>query len=188
MFDTILASVISYISTNLDDLFLLTFLYLQLTSRGRWRILAGRFLGIGALVAVSLLGAYGLTFVPEQYIRLLGLVPIGLGVKEWLAYRRDGEDDEAEAADGRAAGLSSAALLTIASGADNIGVYIPLFAGFSGGQIGIMLMIYALMTILFCLVGERLAELPRLRGLLERYQHILVPVIFIALGIYILLD
>ena len=85
MLQTTLTAILCYTSTNIDDLFLLTLLCAQADSKaGQRSILTGHCLGIGALTAVSLLGAFGLQFIAdERLVRLLGLIPILLGIRSW---------------------------------------------------------------------------------------------------------
>ena len=51
-----------------------------------------------------------------------------------------------------------------------------------------LVIVFLLLLALWCLIGMKLASLPMLKAAIARYKHILVPVVFIALGIYILLD
>ena len=90
MLQTILTAILCYTSTNIDDLFLLTLLCAQADSKaGQRSILTGHCLGIGALTAVSLLGAFGLQFIAdERLVRLLGLIPILLGIRSWRQTQR----------------------------------------------------------------------------------------------------
>lgn len=68
-----------------------------------------------------------------------------------------------------------------------IGVYIPLLVDFSKTQILLFLSVFAVMTILWCFVSACLIGIPSIKNKLQRYKNILVPVIFVSLGIYILL-
>lgn len=208
-------------------------LYAQVDEHFKKRyVVIGQYLALGILVAVSLLGAYGLNFVPQEYIGLLGLVPIALGVKEWLEYRKEQrksnaqedepEEDEPEedapkkeVADnvaGQTAHKSktgklqtaltniktiaskvinpqilSVIVIVVANGADNIGVYIPLFTGYSTGQIAIAVLVFALMMALWCFLGDQITNLPGVKAVIQKYKHIAVPVVLIALGFYIML-
>lgn len=189
MLDVAITSILAFVSTNIDDIFLLMLLYAQATeSRARRSILAGRYAGTGFLLAVSILGAYGLQFVSGQYLRLLGLVPIGLGIKAWVDYRRqkDGVEDE-ESTELRRIGFLTVALITVSAGGDNIGVYIPLFAGYGVPQLICVTVVFAVMTALWSWLGERLADLPLIRQKIRQYKDRAVAVIFVVLGVYILL-
>ena len=82
----------------------------------------------------------------------------------------------------------SVALITIANGADNIGVYTPLFASFSAGQMMILCAMFAFMIALWCILAKRIADLPLLNKVLVRYKHVLVPIVLVMLGVYILVQ
>jgi cadmium resistance protein CadD (predicted permease) len=72
-----------FAATNVDDLVVLTVLFLACRAEGQpkaWQIWAGQYVGIAALVAASGAAALGLAIVPESWVGLLGLVPVALGV------------------------------------------------------------------------------------------------------------
>ena len=142
MLQTILTAILCYTSTNIDDLFLLTLLCAQADSKaGQRSILTGHCLGIGALTAVSLLGAFGLQVIAdERLVRLLGLIPILLGIRSW----RQTKVDDAPSLSRATLGTSGIFLLTIANGADNVGVYIPAFSRSSPLQLGVTFLLFAL--------------------------------------------
>ena len=75
-----LTSLTAFASTNIDDLFILT-LFFGNKKIKQPEIIAGQFLGIVALIAVSLLGSLIGLVVDPAYIGILGLVPIYLGLK-----------------------------------------------------------------------------------------------------------
>ena len=183
---SLLLSVIAFISTNIDDLFINMFFYAQYrTSKAVRSITAGKYLGMGALTAISLLGAYGLQMLPRKWLSLLGLIPIALGIKEIISMFRSQDPAEEHSSSGKTLWLSMA-LVTIANGADNIGVYLPLFAGFSLWQMCIALCVFALMTGIWCFFSKQLTNLPVLQKLLSKYRNILIPLVYILLGLYIL--
>ena len=176
---SLLTSIIAYISTNIDDIFVLMLLLAQ--SKAKGRMIAGHFLGVGLLTAISMLGALGLQNLPLKYVGLLGLMPIGLGIRAWF----DRDDGEVEA---RSVGIVSMAVITLGNGADNVGVYIPLFTGYSGGERAGAVVIFAAMTALWVWLAGSLAEFPRIKAVIGKYKAIAIPVVFLALGLFILLD
>lgn len=184
--DIIFLAVMAYISTNIDDIFITTLLYTQAVSkRHKAHITAGRYLGTFALLTVSLLGAKGLETAIGGYTRLLGIVPLVLGLKS--AYRQlkgDAESDSRPQLTGNM--VTATTLLTIASGGDNIGVYVPLLSGMAGGQIVVFALVFAVMTALWSLFSVKLADAPALQKLLDKYSSIMVPAVYILLGLYIL--
>lgn len=77
-------------------------------------------------------------------------------------------------------------LLTVANGADNIGVYLPLFSKYSPGQLVITTVVFALMIALWCYLGLKLASFPLVKAKLVKYKQIVIPIIFIVLGLLII--
>lgn len=186
MIAAILTAAALYAATNLDDMILLTVLYAG-TAGGKARrsILAGRWLGAVVLTGVSILGACGMRFVPARYIGLLGVVPIMLGIRAWFVGRRN--DGKGKALPDTVSAVS-VALITISGGADNLGVYIPAFTGCTGGQMAITVIVFAVMTVLWCAAAAWLAGLPVVGEKIEQYKRIIVPVVFVALGVMILAE
>jgi cadmium resistance protein CadD (predicted permease) len=186
-------AVAVFVSTNVDDIFLLSAFFADGHLRPR-SIVAGQFLGIGVLVAASTLAALAALVVPEGWIALLGLVPLGLGVRGLPALRR-GAEDEAEEAEilarerktqrrthSQALAISG---VTIANGGDNLGVYIPLFAS-RPAAIPVYAVAFAILTALWCAMGYLLVNNRWLGAPLRRYGHVLLPFVLIGLGLYIL--
>lgn len=178
-----MAAAAAFVATNIDDIFVLMLLFAQAETIGtRLRIAAGQYLGIGLLTAASVLAAVGLGQVPGQYLRLLGVVPVLLAVRAW----REGSGEENDGGNA-CQGVFATAALTVANGGDNLGVYIPLFTGYSGGQMAGAAAVFALMTGLWCLLAVQLAKLPAVQQVIRRWKRYLVPAVLFVLGISILL-
>lgn len=43
------------------------------------------------------------------------------------------------------------------------------------------------MTALWCVLSKKLSDLTVLRSFLKKHRHIIIPAVFIALGVYILI-
>lgn len=80
------------------------------------------------------------------------------------------------------------ALITIASGGDNLGIYIPYFASLSFSEIVTALIVFAISVAVLCYISYKLAKISFVSETLEKYERILVPIVFIGLGIYILIE
>jgi cadmium resistance protein CadD (predicted permease) len=185
---TLAVSVIAFASTNVDDIFVLLGFFADPAFRAR-HVVLGQYLGIGALVAVSLVCSLIALVLPPASIGLLGLLPIGIGVKKlWEAWR--GGEDRAE--DGAPAPgahtLLAVAAVTAANGGDNIGVYVPMFATHSLHEKLVILAVFAAMTGLWCLVAHFLVNHRALGAPIRRYGHLLLPWVLIGIGIAILLE
>jgi cadmium resistance transport/sequestration family protein len=176
-----------FAGTDVDDLLVLTVLFLQARSRGRprpWQIWVGQYLGIGALVAVSAAAALGLTLVPDRWVRLIGLLPLGIGLWGLIrAIRSRGTEEEPEPV---ATGVLSVAGITIANGADNISVYTPLFRTVGPSAMALMIVVFAVLVALWCAAAWWLGSHRRVVEVVDRFGHWIVPLVFIALGIVIL--
>lgn len=177
------ASVI-FISTSIDDLVLLMLFQAQAGKKSeRLSILGGQFVGIGILVIISLFGAYFATRLLQGWaIGLLGLLPLFLGIRSLVS--KDGEETSQK--NRKKSLLATVSVVTIASGADNLGIYIPWFTLLERGDLYLALGVFALMILLFFALSALLAGLPQVRLLLTRFSSVLVPVVFIILGLSIL--
>jgi cadmium resistance transport/sequestration family protein len=184
------AAVGVFAGTNVDDLIVLTVLFLSARAAGSprpWQIWAGQYIGIGVLVAVSAMAALGLTIVPDRWVGLLGLVPFALGVKGLLAAIRSRDDDEPPKP-AVATGLLSVAGVTIANGADNISVYTPMFRTIGLTNSLITVAVFAVGVALWCLAGSWLGSHPKVIHIVQRYGHWIVPGVFMLIGAVIVIE
>jgi cadmium resistance protein CadD (predicted permease) len=124
-------------------------------------------------------------------------VPLFLGLSKLLALRRDTVGEEAGSNEHRIqdqehnaerrlhSQILAVASVTVANGGDNIGVYVPLFAT-AREAIATYVLTFAVMTGVLCALGYLLVNNKVLGGAIRRYGHVILPIVLIALGIYIL--
>jgi cadmium resistance transport/sequestration family protein len=181
------AAAAVFVGTDVDDLVVLTLLFLTARATGRprpWQIWAGQYAGIAVLVLISALAALGLTLIPDRWVGLLGVVPIALGARGLIgAFRGDDEDEPPVAA-----GALSVAGVTIANGADNIAVYTPLFRTLGLGDSLLVGASFAALVAVWCVAASWLGSHRRVTALVERYGHWVVPLVFIAIGVVIVIE
>jgi cadmium resistance transport/sequestration family protein len=185
---TIATAAAVFAGTNVDDIIVLTVLFLSARAEGRPRpgqIWAGQYTGIGVLVAVSAVAALGLTIVPDEWVGLLGVVPFLLGVRGLVAAIRAGDDDGPTAP--VSAGTLSVAGVTIANGADNISVYTPMFRTIGVTASVITLAVFAVLIALWCLAGSWLGSHRTVIEVVRRFGRWLVPTVFVLIGVVILI-
>lgn len=265
MISAVVTAIVSFASTNIDDIFVLMVFFSQISKQMKKRhIIIGQYFGIATLLFVSVLGSAGLNLIPQQYTGLLGIVPILLGIKEWLKYRKekkaaDNSTNESEMspdilpdtlmgnsiiidnsesvavipsdvvapeveklAEERKVDIPkdkaivdfndanqppstikdriistisklihpaviNVFLVTIANGADNIGVYIPLFMRQKTFELVVTILIFMALIALWCFIAEKLTDVPRVKHTIQKYKSIIVPIVFIMIGIYILI-
>lgn len=187
--ETIFSSLAAFVGTNIDDIFINMLFFSEADTYAKTQsVVFGKYLGTGLLFLLGVLGASGLRFIPEVYTALLGLIPLVLGIKEIFCCLKKNESEETDPpVVKKDHGAWDVMFVTIASGADNIGVYIPLFSEYTSWQMLTAACVFAVMPALWCVLGKKLADLPLLRELLARSKPIAVPALYILLGVYILL-
>lgn len=188
MGETLATAAGMFVGTNVDDLIVLTVLFLSSRAQGTpkaGQIWAGQYLGIAVLVVVSALAALGLSIVPDQWVGLLGLVPFALGVRGLARAVRDGGSGEPAAV---ATGVASVAAITIANGADNVAVYTPVFRTIGAGATLLTVAVFAAGVALWCSAGSWLGSHHKVIDLVERYGRWLVPGVFMLIGALIVLE
>jgi cadmium resistance protein CadD (predicted permease) len=85
--------IAAFVSTNIDDLLILMAFFA--TPRFLpFQIVLGQYIGMGSLIAVSLLGLLIALVVPVNLIGLIGLFPIAIGIKELLELHKKSNDDD----------------------------------------------------------------------------------------------
>ena len=179
-------AVVVFASTNLDDIFLLVGFFADSRFAHR-HIIGGQFLGIGTLVALSLVTALAALAIPPAYIGLLGIAPILIGAKRlW-----DGPPDHgpnSHPSDQRRSQPMTVAAVTIANGGDNIGIYTPMFATQSRWEIAVTISVFALMTLAWCAAAKCLVTHPLFGRPMRRYGSRTLPFVLIGIGLFILYE
>jgi cadmium resistance protein CadD (predicted permease) len=173
-----------FVATDIDDLVMLTALFAIAPHRRR-QIVWGQYLGIAALVALSVAATLGLLALPAHWVRWIGLVPLGLGIKALVEVMRRSPDHEP----GRTnvAGVTSTAMLTIAGGGDNLAAYIPVLQRMPKAQWPYLFAVFAIGVALWCALAAWLGGHPHVQAALDRTGHWIVPVVYIAIGVWVLL-
>jgi cadmium resistance protein CadD (predicted permease) len=183
-------AVVLFISTDLDDVFVLLGFFADPRFRIR-HIVAGQFIGIAVLYAVSVIGSLVSLVMPMALVGLLGLVPIAMGLKSaWeLCTSSDSNERVSTGNRGSANGRANIAAvfaMTVANGGDNVSVYIPLFAMRSASNIAIIGVVFGIMTAIWLYFTYWLTRHRAIGEPAQRYARLLMPFVFIALGVSIL--
>ena len=181
-------AIVAFASTNVDDIFVLLGFFADPRLRAR-NVMIGQYLGIGALVLVSFAASLISLVLSPALVGLLGAAPVLIGVKRLADLCQSANQQKPDRAQGGAFGqIAPIAVVIIANGGDNIGVYAPLFATHSASQIAVMVAVFMVMTALWIAMAHRLVAHPTLGAPIRRYGHIVVPFVLIGLGFYILYD
>jgi len=172
------ASATTFAATNIDDLFLLAvFSAKRVPMR---RVIAGQFLGFAGIVATSLIGLWAALNIPPAWFRVLGFLPLAVGIKHLFHVHKKGGQPASKF------NMLSIAGITLANGADNVGIYVPFFA-ISRSYLWMILSMYAVLLAAWCFGGKWLGERPIALRFIDRCGHWVVPIVFVCLGMYILI-
>ncbi len=192
MVQNVVTSIILYSGTAVDLLIILMLFFAKRKSRKDIiNIYLGQFLGSVSLILLSLLFAFVLNYIPsKEFLGLLGLIPIFLGLKVLLLGDSDGE---AIAKDGLRKDNKNliflVAMITFAScGADNIGVFVPYFITLNLANLIVALLTFLVMIYLLVFSAQKLAQVPSVGETLEKYSRWFIAVVYLGLGMYILIE
>lgn len=194
----ITTGITAFSATNIDNLVVLMLFFAQVNATfHRRHIFIGLFLGFTAIIVASLPGYFGGMILPQQWIRLLGLVPIALGISYLFKKEDESAPPEVQAEVQEEsptpstltrllpAQTYSVAAVMFANGSDNIGVYAPLFAGSTLWNLLIILGVFFLLLGVEYYAADRLTRRSEVAEVLTRYGNALVPPLLVGLGVFI---
>lgn len=172
------------ISTSIDYFLILFLLFSQAKKPGEKRtIYFGQLLASFILILLSsILSQVANVFLADWILGLLGFVPILLGVRILFE-----NEEETEIPDSKI-GLLSIIFILLASGVDNLGIFTPYFTTLSTLETLLTAGLILLETFAICYLAEKFGSLHSISEFIEKYEKMILPSIFIILGIYILFE
>ena len=194
---TLAQALVLFAVTNIDHLMLLTLWFVHGHQRPgtTLRICAGQYLGFSAILAATvILNLISGFVIPEAQLHLLGLIPLILGVKagigEILERRESNDSRDAQSAEskleGKPVSVGAVALVTIANGGDEIGVYLPVFALSAWWQVAMFCAVFLVLAGALLALARLITGRLGLAEVLERSEAVLFPSVLILLGVLIL--
>ncbi len=198
-------SIIAFVATNIDDILILLLFFSQINTYFRRRhIVVGQYLGFTIIILASLPGFFGGLVLPRAWIGLLGILPIVIGIKQLFSQKTEKVEVQTVTNDFTSTRTThpllsfisslispqtyKVAAITFANGGDNIGIYIPFFAGVNFNTLLITLAVFFIMVGVWCTVAYLLARQVTIASILSRYGANIVPFVLIALGFYIMYE
>lgn len=204
-----LLAVAAFAATNVDNLFVLLAFFAE--ARDAWRpVVVGQYLGSMALVVLAYVIAALMIHIPREYVGLIGVMPILIGIGKLLELLRrangssgspaeasagapaEGSANEADAlretnasrrVDARSASSAwTVATVAIANGSDNLSVYVPLFTTHSHAEDAATAVIFVAMIGLWCVLAKWLVTHRLLGGPIKRYAHWILPWVLMLIG------
>jgi cadmium resistance protein CadD (predicted permease) len=179
-----------FLVTNIDDIIVLSLFFARgAGQRGTTtKIVVGQYLGFGGILLASVAVTFGAgLFLPDDAIPYFGLIPLLLGAFAAWQVWRNGDDDDDTVANKPVSALTVAAV-TFANGGDNIGVYVPVFLAVGTGALVAYCVVFLALVAVLVLAAKFVATRKPIAEVLERWEHILFPVVLIVLGLVILIE
>ncbi|ABA24506.1 Cadmium resistance transporter [Trichormus variabilis ATCC 29413] len=198
-------SLVAFAATNIDDIIILLLLFSQVDANfRRSHIWVGHFLGFSIIILASLPGFFGGLFVQREFIGLLGILPIIIGIKQLVTKEQENTQIQAVTTDLKGSSpahpilaficsilhpqVYKVAAVTVANGGDNISIYIPLFAGQNLVTLGVILGVFFFMVGIWCVTADLLSRQAPIAYVLSLHGKTFIPFILIALGLFIMYE
>lgn len=197
IFSSVLQAIGLFLATNIDDIIVLSLFFARgAGQRGTTvRILVGQYVGFAGILGAAVLVSLGAgAFLPPEVIPYFGLIPLGLGLwAAWQAWHRrhdddDDDDDDESKIEGKKVAVWAVAGVTFANGGDNIGVYVPVFLSVGPAAVVAYCVVFLVFVAVLVVVAKFIATRRPIAEILERWEHILFPLVLIGLGIFILIS
>lgn len=198
------------VATTFDDNIYLTGFFSEVNRTFRPKhVIVGELLGFTTLISISLIGFLIGLAIPSNWIGLLGILPILIGLNNLrllLLNRDDSNYDKSVnlRKNSRFHGFDSRRLslwkvirdrqtyqvsaVTISNGGNNLGIYIPLFASSSLQNLAVIIPVCYLIVGTWLFMSYHLTRQPGIAFVLSRYAGKLFPFVLMWLGLRIILD
>lgn len=192
MLSSVLPAIGLFIATNIDDIIVLSLFFARgAGQRGTTaRITAGQYLGFAGILGAAVLVTVGAgAFLPPEIVPYFGLIPLALGLwAAWEAWHGNDEDDNDGGVASKNVGILAVAGVTFANGGDNIGVYVPVFLNVGTAAAVAYCVVFLVLVAVLVLAARFVATRQPIAEVLERWEHVLFPIVLIGLGIFILVS
>ena len=172
----------AFISTNIDDIFFLIVFCSNSLHYSKYQVVIGQYVGIGLLIAISIIASFISLVIPSFLIGFMGLIPITIGIKKLTVYYKKKKETFPNSTkykftkNGSALSFLNVAAVTFSNGGDNIEIYTPLFASNNIiGQIVILVVLFLIMTVVWGSIGYYLVNHSFLADHLRRIGHLILP-------------
>lgn len=178
----LLKIILAYIGTNADDMLTNTVFFSNCDLKYTKNIFIGKIFGVGLIMFVCLLGAYGVNLIPFKNLNLLGCIPIILGLKYSISYKMQKISNKNKYT------VSEIFLFTVSNCSNNIAIIIPTFHNYSIAFLIIVFFAFIFFTVIACYIAKIISQNSVIKRILEKAGMKFVSIVLITLGIMILLN
>jgi cadmium resistance protein CadD (predicted permease) len=187
----VIAATIAFAGANITDLFVLILFFSKQRLKPK-EVVAGQYLGVGGLIVLCfVIATIGASFIPPEWTRLLGIVPIIVGLKSMFG-EKDKTPDKVDEVPlplfKVSAGTFEVASVAFADCSDNLAIFIPLLIRYD--LIFKLVIVAVFLTLIgaWCAIAYQLTHHKRVGQHITYYGERIAPVILIGLGCFILLS
>ena len=176
----------AFMATNLDNLVLLVALFGRYSDR-RHEVMFGYLTGMLIIVAATYYVGKLAGTAPVQYLGLLGILPVLIGLIAIVRLFRNKGVVRDPVVPGAGSTAVAATLLTqLGNSTDTIITYGVLFSDSNDLGDHLVLASFVGMALLFVLVAHQALRHPWLSRPVQLYGHYITPLILITVGMYVL--
>ncbi len=180
-------AVAAFLATNLDNFFLLLSFVAGRDEPDR-SVFFGYMTGMLILVGLSMIAIVLPSFVPIQYLGLLGLVPVTAGVigmVNAIRTRQEKISDSPDLVIGQTSLYSTVVLTQLANGTDTILIFAPLIADSFPAAVILIFLTFIVMTLFLWQAARYAGRHPVVTTVTRRIGRYLAPLVLILVGVYI---
>lgn len=192
MVSTIVSTTILYWTTAIDLLLILLTLFAMYPRKTEHcQILIGQVIGSTILVTVPMLFAFVFKFIPADWVLgFLGFVPIAFGIRYLFAACEADENALKIAREREDKSLVLTMMIIALSSClpDNIGLFTPYMATLSAGRLAVALVTFMINILLLAFISQRLAKIPKIGEVFERFGRWITAFVYIVLGVLVIVE
>lgn len=184
--DSFLLVVIGlFVVTNLDALIVIGAFCADNDYR-IWEVFIGHYVSFCIGLSLAVLGALVATELFEEWMYLIGILPLSVGI--WGLLDRPPEDvvEDAPAIPNVIGRIGVVMIAGLGISGENIAVYIPLLTGLSTAELLLIIGIYLVGAGLVFLFAYLIVHRVVTDGISERLDRWLVPTVLVIVGGYVL--
>ena len=188
MMVTVAVTAGAFVATNLDNLILLVALYTRYERRPVM-VAGGYFAGMLIVGAASFAIGKATELFALEYLGLLGIIPILIGVTAALKLFRGVAPDDGNGErplDGSFAAFAATLFVQLSNGTDTVVTFSILFADSVGAADYWIVVSYIVMLCVFASAGYYSLRHQWLSGVVGRYGRFVTPFILISIGLFVL--
>jgi cadmium resistance transport/sequestration family protein len=188
---TILTIIITFIATGIDEMLVLILLFAHARNQQQIRqVYIGQQIGMTFILMLVIIAISGISTFAGKWTGLLGILPIILGIMELMEDEDD--DDDSPGILNKISMFSNlsvrVAIIAIVGGAEELAIYVPYFTSLNWDEVILAIIIFIIMIPIWSAICHMVGSMKNIYQFVKRFQRIIIPVVFIGIGIKVLLE